>query len=68
MLKTTDERMRELQSTEPYASATRLTKSGNDADVTQNGQTFASTSLKFNLNRTHSFATTYYCIQLSTII
>ena len=43
-------------------------KSGNDADVMQTQQTFTSIGLIFYLNRTHSFATTFVCIQLSTFV
>jgi len=44
-----------------YEAATRLTKSGNDAEVTKH-KTFAFTSFKYHSYRTHSFGTTFYWI------
>ena len=65
MLETTDELLHKLQSAQSKdMGVTQLSKSGNDVEVRQ---TFATTSLKFHLNRTHLFAT-FICIQLSTII
>ena len=68
MTESMDEACASCNQQRPYASATRLTKLGNDMEVTQTSQTFTSTSLIFYSNQTHSFATTYYCIQLSTFI
>ena len=60
---TMDERMRELQSVQrAICQRDATSKSGNDTDATQSQQTFASSSLKFVSNRTHSFATTFICI------
>ena len=65
MLKTMDEVLHNLQSAQAY-QCDATSKSGNDVDVMQLNKP-SHQCLKFYLNWTQSFATTFYCIQLSTI-